>query len=495
MIEITTKKISVLLVLEGSYPYGGGGISTWTHALTHRVSNASFILYSVNANLEGKSRFELSKNIEQVIQVPLWAPEEPHDYLNYGNKYYKVVLKKERTEEEIIKKQFVPIFKRFLDVIFNENANIEQIDKVFYDLWSFFQTYDYKLTLNSRPVWECYREKIIEITEDNFEFSLEDLNIGLAWLYRFLIPISIDVPKADISHITLSGFPLMPALVLKYKYNTPLIITEHGVFIRERLIAINSSEYSFFLKTLLIKFSESVTRLAYYKADLILSVNKFNNIWEKIYGASPEKIKVIYNGVDHHLFAPGPKPDHLKDIPTVVAAARIFELKDIITMIESCDIVRKTIPNVKYLVYGNKTDVPEYTAKCEELIEKLHLQDNFILAGQHNQPQKIFHQGDISILTSISEGFPYTVIESMSAGTPVVATDVGGVSEALDEKSGRLCKPKDAENIAAGVIELLSNDKLREAMGKYAREQVIKRFTIDNFIKGYEAAYASLCEN
>src|SRR5204863_1437472 len=115
--------------------------------------------------------------------------------------------------------------------------------------------------------------------------TLYDLTEGLRWIYRFLIPITIKVPKSDISHITLAGFPILPALVLKYKFGTPIIVTEHGVFIRERLLAINAAEYSFFLKKLLIRFSEAVTRLVYYKADLILSVNKFNMTWEKLYGA------------------------------------------------------------------------------------------------------------------------------------------------------------------------------------------------------------------
>ena len=90
-----TPKIKVLLVLEGSYPFAGGGISTWTHQLTHEVSNASFVIYSINAHLETKSKYELSENVDEVIQVPIWAPNEPHDYINYGKKYYKLALQKE----------------------------------------------------------------------------------------------------------------------------------------------------------------------------------------------------------------------------------------------------------------------------------------------------------------------------------------------------------------------------------------------------------------
>ena len=265
--------------------------------------------------------------------------------------------------------------------------------------------------------------------------------------------------------------------------------TEHGVFIRERLIAINSSEYSFFLKNFLIKFSECITKVVYYKADIILSVNKFNMSWEKLYGANPNKIDVIYNGIDHEIFVPSEKPAHLQNVPTVVAAARIFELKDILTMIRSCGVVKQSIPNVKYLVYGDNNAVPDYTRECRNLIAELGLQENFILAGYHDKPNELFCEGDVSILTSISEGFPYTVLESMSCAVPVVATDVGGVTEALDDQCGFICKPKDYVGIGNSVVTLLQDEALRKKMGAYARKKVIDNFTIGKFIKEYEIAY------
>jgi glycosyltransferase involved in cell wall biosynthesis len=140
-------------------------------------------------------------------------------------------------------------------------------------------------------------------------------------------------------------------------------------------------------------------------------------------------------------------------------------------------------------VYGEKEAVPEYTAACQALIKKLALEDNFILAGHHPEPHKLFLEGTISILTSISEGFPYTVLESMSCGIPVVATDVGGVHEALDEHCGFLCKPKNHEEIGSRVVELLQNKELRIKMGAAAREKVLQNFSIHHFIDRYKQIY------
>lgn len=484
-------KYDVMLILEGTYPFNGGGVSTWAHMLCNKVRNVDYTLYSINADFETKPKYELSDNVKKVIQVPLWSPLEPQELLNYGKKYYKTVNKKEQNDETLIVSTFVPIFEKLLHHIFDATSHAEDIDDTIFELWNFFQKHDYKKTMRSLAVWKSFCKTVSAVIakDGHYGATLYDFTVGMRWIYRFLIPISIDVPKVDISHLTISGFPVIPALVLKYKYGTPIVATEHGVFIRERLIAINTSEYSFFLKNLLIKFSECITKVVYYKADLILSVNKFNMSWEKMYGANPNKIDVIYNGIDHELFAPAPKPAHLKDVPTVVAAARIFELKDILTMIRSCEVVKREIPNVKYLVYGDNNAVPEYTKECNDLIKQLGLENNFSLAGYHDKPHQLFCEGDISILTSISEGFPYTVLESMSCGIPVVATDVGGVTEALDESCGFICKPKDHEAIGQSVITLLKDEALRVQMGANARKKVTNNFTIDKFIKEYEVAY------
>lgn len=486
-----TNKHKVLLITEGTYPFNGGGVSTWAHMLCNEIKNASFSLYSINADFESQPKYTLGKNIDEIIQVPLWSPLEPQEIFDYGGDYCLTVIRKEKNIDYKIENKFIPLFKELLFQIYSSQRNVKVLDSTIKSMWEYFQKNDYKKTMQSEIVWKTFCTTIGELDDEigDQRAKLVDLTSAMRWMYRFLIPLSIDVPYADISHLTISGFPVIPALILKYKYGTPMIVTEHGVFIRERLLAINSSEFSYFLKKMLILFSERITELVYFNADKILSVNEFNKKWEILYGADANKIEVIYNGICPDEFSPKPKPNHLKDIPTVVAAARIFELKDITTMIKSCAVVKEVIPNVKYLIYGDKNAVPEYTKECEELIKELKLEDNFILAGYHNKPSELFCEGDISILTSISEGFPYTVIESMSCGIPVVSTDVGGVTEALNDSCGRICKPKDHVDIGNKVIELLLNPELRTRMGENARKRVMDNFTIDNFVMAYERVY------
>jgi glycosyltransferase involved in cell wall biosynthesis len=202
-------------------------------------------------------------------------------------------------------------------------------------------------------------------------------------------------------------------------------------------------------------------------------------------------LRTIYNGVNPNVFVPESKPLEAEGRPTVVAAARVFPLKDILTMIRTADIVRRTIPDVKFKVYGSLTADPPYVEKCQAFIAELGLEETFELAGYHSEPAKIFTEGDISILTSISEGFPYTVLESMSCGRPVVATDVGGVREAL-EGFGIVCKPGDAEDLARGVIKLLQDEELRQGLGRKARNEVLAKYRTSTSVDRYWESYQRL---
>nr|WP_240961573.1 GT4 family glycosyltransferase PelF [Nonlabens sp. Ci31] len=484
-----------MLVTEGTYPYNGGGVSTWSHILCTETKNTDFTIYAINAAFESATKYDLPVSVKNILQIPLWTPDEPHDYISYGDEYYKTIGKKVWTTRKPVSTQFTPLFKELLEFIYSDQKNIPLLDEIFKKLWLYFEDYDFKETMRQEAVWKVYKETIEKVVkkERNPDASLMDLTIGMRWIYRFLIPLSItDVPKVDITHLTLSGFAVIPALIAQYKYGSKIVLTEHGVFIRERLLAINSSEYPFFLKKLLINFSEAFSRLTYYKAEKIISVNEFNIKWEQLYGAPLDKIEVIYNGVDHELFKPREKPEHLKGIPTVVALARIFELKDVLTMIRSCAFAKAKLPNIQYLVYGDDQAVPEYTAECLDLIKKLQLENNFKLMGPRKNSHLLFCEGDVSILTSISEGFPYTVIESMASGIPVISTDVGGVKEALDEGSGFLCKPKNAEELGNRVVQLLLDEALRRSMGIHARQRVLDHFTLDLFIDQYEKAYENV---
>src|SRR5262249_19661773 len=150
--------------------------------------------------------------------------------------------------------------------------------------------------------------------------------------------------------------------------------------------------------------------VTYAHADVIAPVCTWNTRWERRLGAGEEMLLPICNGVDVEAFTPRDKPrtsaGHGR--PTVVAAARIYPLKDIETMIRAAAVTGGAIPDVLFLVSGSLTADPDYVERCRALIDELGLADTFVLAGLAPEPTEIFNQGDIGVLSSVSEAFPYT---------------------------------------------------------------------------------------
>lgn len=489
----------VLFETEGSYPYSGGGVSTWAHILcTELKEEVDFHLMAITGNPFVEPRYRIPDNVIDTIHIPLWGVEEPVHYFDKTIPFSAQIEKKARTTREAVKQHFVPIFKDFIACLNDPFGDVQTISDVIYGFWKYFQHFDYKITMKEPILWSVFKDSLLHKYVDNYNPELGDtpkvidMTFGMRWLYHFMMPVAVPIPKnINVSHSTLAGFPALASIAAKYEYGIPSMVTDHGVYMRERLINVGRSDMTFFSKKLLVDLSTIITRAVYHTADQISPVTTANQKWEERFEAKPENILPIYNGVDTDLFKPTPKPSKTEGIPTVIAVAQVFPLKDIETMIRTCAEVRKTIPNVQFTVYGSLDVDADYVETCRKLIDELDLNDNFTFGGFHNNPSMIFNEGDISILTSISEGFPYTVIESMSCGRPVVATDVGGIKDALED-CGILCKPRAPEEIAKGVVTLLEDTDLRIELGNKSREKVLLNFTTDRSVKNYLESYRKL---
>jgi len=116
-------------------------------------------------------------------------------------------------------------------------------------------------------------------------------------------------------------------------------------------------------------------------------------------------------------------------------------LKDVETYIRTCGAVKKRIQDIQFKLYGPVVD-SEYYGKCKALADKLNLNGSFVFAGETTTPEIANNEGDVVALTSISEAFPFAVIEAMACEKVIVSSDVGGTKEVL-EGYGYVVKPKD----------------------------------------------------
>jgi glycosyltransferase involved in cell wall biosynthesis len=300
------------------------------------------------------------------------------------------------------------------------------------------------------------------------------------------------MPHVDIIHCSLAWLPSLIAIYAKKESNCPVIVTEHGVAFRELLLYYNGYLYDEPAKLFWKVFSHNVVRTIYSIADLITPVCYANKNWEESLGADSSKIKVIYNGVDISKFRPIPVNREDKR-PTIVSVARVDPFKDIICLIQAINYVRKQIPDIQCLIYGSSTNL-DYSIRCINAIKELHLEENVKFMGGTKEPEKAFNMADVVVISSITEGFPFTVIEAMGCGKAVVASDVGGVREALDG-CGLLVRSRRPHDLAKGIVELLKDVDLRRRFEESALKKVHAEFTLEKCVNNFKDEYEKLTQH
>jgi glycosyltransferase involved in cell wall biosynthesis len=480
----------VLLLTEGTYPFVDGGVSTWCNQIVRGLPDVRFTVLAVTGDVTARQLYDLPANAA-VRQVPLWGVEHPHEWGLPADGGLDLVRRRIALRGVVADE-----FAGRLDGLLGDLAAPED-DPVgaghrLAALHRFFLEHDFVAALRSEAAWELFRERAA--TAGWARGAREkDLVVCLRWLRALLMPLALPIPQADISHATLAGLAALPGVVARVERGTPLLVTEHGVYLRERYLAVSATRLSITQRRFLLALAELCGAVTYAHADVISPVCAWNTRWERRLGADGDVIVPITNGVDVEAFTPRDKPrtspGHGR--PTVVAAARIFPLKDIETMIRAAAVTRDVIPDVLFLVYGSLTADPGYVERCRELIAELGLADTFVLAGLAPEPTEIFNQGDIGVLSSVSEAFPYTVLEALACGRPVAATDVGGVSEML-EGWGILVPPRDADALGRACAALLADPQRRALLGRRGRERVLARFRSSMVVDRYDALYGLL---
>ncbi len=195
---------------------------------------------------------------------------------------------------------------------------------------------------------------------------------------------------------------------------------------------------------------------------------------------------MIYNGVDTQRFRPM-AVDRPYPGPTVTSVIRIDRLKDAMNLIVAMSHVRQEIPNARCLIYGPSPDL-DYAQLCFGTVKKLGLEETVRFMGYTSQPEVAYNAGDVVVMPSVSEGFPYALLEAMAVGKPIVATDVGGVREALGD-SGIVVPPRSPRFLADAVVTLFRDPALQAQLGNDARLRVQVAYPIGGFLRQYGDVY------
>jgi len=174
----------------------------------------------------------------------------------------------------------------------------------------------------------------------------------------------------------------------------------------------------------------------------------------------------------------------------VVMAARLDPWKDFSTLFKAAKIVISKEPMVRFLIIGEGP----LRQKLERMIVEMDLHRNMLLVGEKKDIYNYLNVADISVLSTNGEGFSNTILESMSMGKPVVATDVGGNSEVIGD-CGFIVPPKSPVLFADAIVNLKRDTVLRNKIGEIAKERVHEMCSINKYIMSYESLFIGAMNN
>jgi polysaccharide biosynthesis protein PelF len=473
----------VLLVNWDSYPnFASGGIYTWEKALIEKLPDWKFSVMNFLSNSNTNGHFSVAPNVKSVIEFPMYGTNRYEEFYNDRSNLIPKII---RTNKSVIQRDFIPTFRDFLLNAISENFDPKKFSEQILRIYRIFQKYDSKKCLENISTWETYSD-CMRADPIYRNMPMRSALATFQTFQRSTQLLSIEIPKVDLIHSSLAWLPSLVGLVGKIEQNCPLILTEHGVAFRELMLYSNNYLYDEPSKIFSKVFTQNIVKALYYGADIVAPVCKANTVWEKMLGADDSKIRVIYNGVDTNRFRPLPLPKPPRN-PVVVFVGRVDSFKDIVCLVTSISIAKKELPALSCLIFGGSTDL-EYSEKCIKAVHQMGLEDSVKFMGPIKQPEKAYSLGDLVVSSSITEGFPFSVIEAMSCGKTVIATDVGGVREALDG-CGILVRSRRPSELASAIVTLIKNDKLRNELGLAAMMRARQKFTLEQSIENYRALY------
>ena len=482
--------LSVLLATEGTFPFYGGGVSTWCDRLTNGLPEIDFKIFAVTTDPFSAPRYTLAPNVSEVVRAPQWGHTQPAEYQPMP--FAKFLRKRWRTTPQLIEQSFRPLFEQFLCLVMSPTCNAEELGDVLLSLHLFFLTHDYSLTLNSESAWKIFQHAM-RATQHDRPTGVNSPTYGenkqaFRLLYHLLTVLATPVPQTQITHSSAAAFCGIPCVLAKLLRGTPYLLTEHGIYVREQYLNLRGQVKSLFVRWFLFRLCNAVSRLNYHFADQVSPVCAYNVRWEREFGVDPAKISVIFNGVCPVKFQP--QPPAAKQRPQISTVGLIYPLKGQVDLIKAAAILKRSVPDLEVRIFGAATD-HQYFSQCQELVSQHHLESHVTFCGQTKTPWQVYSDADLIALPSISEGFPYVVVEAMMCGASIVASDVGGVREALGA-AGALTPSRNPQALAQTMDYLLNNPQERSRLGALALIRALDLFTEKRFLRSYEQTYLNL---
>lgn len=296
-------------------------------------------------------------------------------------------------------------------------------------------------------------------------------NTPISPLWFFKIKRIINKLNPDIIYAH-SPVPFIADCAILASGKIPTILTYHAGSMAKGLL----------FKDAIIKLYEKlILPRIFKKVDKIAAV--YPQYVESILGNN-DKIHFIPPGIDLEVFKPNPKLNKIYDLLFVGRIEKTSDWKGLDILLQSVSLVKSKFPNIKLQIIGQGSAVDTY----KKQVDKLHLSRNVSFKGAKRTKGllRVYNNSKILVMPSKTdaESFGMVAAESMACNTPVIASDVGGVSNlVIDKKNGLLVQPGNVRQLADAIITLLGDTKLRNRIGKNGRITISKSFSQKQLFK------------
>lgn len=492
------EEVDVCLLLEGTYPYVRGGVSSWVHQIISGLPEYSFHLIFLGGHPDfyDKQAYTFPDNVVGF--------EEHYLLSNKGQ-----IKPKARSGDA----KLFASWNQFLSYFDKSDAPIPS--ELLVDVSGFLGV-DRKLSLDdflySRESWNVLTERYLS-EADNQSF------VDFFWTHRnifqplfILSRIAQHLPNAKAFHSISTGYAGFLGALSRQKTQRPFLLTEHGIYTKERKIDLAQATWIKDSNSLLdlsmhkgmaytrntwIRFFEQLGLTAYHQADQIVALFEGNRQRQHEDGAPQDRTQVIVNGINIERFeqAYQKRPDSPAMVVGLVG--RVVPIKDIKTFIRTIRSAIEVIPELEGWIIGPTEEDPDYVHECELLIESLGLTGKVKMLGSQNVAEILPSLG-VMMLTSISEAQPLVLLEAMAAGIPCIATEVGACREIIDGaegedqalgSAGEIIPIASPNSGSAAIVKILEDSNAWKNTGDIGRARVIRYYDERMMYNAYRNLY------
>ncbi len=492
------QEVDIALLLEGTYPYVSGGVSSWVNQIIHAFPDYTFGVVFIGGQPEeyGEIRYTLPPQVVHVErhfvhanhgQPPIEPTEGDPELFQFMEELHDGLRAPETCPEG------VHLIQKMMTLVTECPETLHEQFLYSESSWSY--------------ICEVYRKHCTDPSFVDFFWTVRKMHEPI-WM---LGKVARDLIPAKIYHTVSTGYAGFLGALLQRHTGHPLILSEHGIYTKERRIDLfqmtsfkdnrtmleKRSEHLGYFQQLWIRFFEVLGSLCYESADPIISLYEVNRQRQIHDGANESRTLTIPNGIQVERFKPLRSKRPSTTPKTLCLIGRVVPIKDVKTFIRAMRTVVNRMPEAEGWIAGPEEEDKEYAQECHNLTESLGLADRVKFLG-FQKVEDIFPRMGLNILSSISEALPLVVLEGFAAGVPAVTTDVGACRQLIEGiglendaagSAGAVVSMANPTALAEAALELLSDQERWHAAQQAGITRVETFYTQTQMIDEYQSIY------